>query len=131
MLTYRASCGGAPCSEFSFTKASSRRQSECQARQPTTLSVARSSLSTSPKSGIGGSGAGVPTKDELVSLPGAYSDNAAAILVRNVFDNRLFNSRFPGPPVSRLADSYLAFRQVISDEAEACIDYEQDNNAWL
>ncbi|RXW14624.1 hypothetical protein EST38_g11231 [Candolleomyces aberdarensis] len=96
MLTYRASCGGAPCSEFNFTKASA-------SRQLTTLSVTRSSLSTSPKSGIGGSGAGVPTKDELVLLPGAYSDNAAGILVRNVFDNRLFNSRFPGPPVSRLA----------------------------
>ncbi|RXW17675.1 hypothetical protein EST38_g8175 [Candolleomyces aberdarensis] len=32
---------------------------------------------------------------------------------------------------SNITDSDLAFRQVISDEAEACIDYEQDNSAWL
>ncbi|KAJ2922155.1 hypothetical protein H1R20_g14937, partial [Candolleomyces eurysporus] len=51
---------------------------------------------------IGGSGTGVPTEDELVSFPGAYSDNDAGILVRNVFDNRL-NYQFPGPAVSRLA----------------------------
>ncbi|KAJ2928107.1 hypothetical protein H1R20_g9003, partial [Candolleomyces eurysporus] len=32
---------------------------------------------------------------------------------------------------SNITDPCLAFRQVISDEAEACIDYEQDNSAWL
>ncbi|KAJ2920869.1 hypothetical protein H1R20_g16227, partial [Candolleomyces eurysporus] len=32
---------------------------------------------------------------------------------------------------SNVTDPCLAFRQVISDEAEACIDYEQDNSAWL
>jgi hypothetical protein len=32
---------------------------------------------------------------------------------------------------SNITDSSLGFRQVISDDAEACIDYGQDDHAWL
>jgi len=37
---------------------------------------------------VGGSGTGVPTKDELVSLPGAYSDDDPGIYTPNVGSSR-------------------------------------------
>jgi hypothetical protein len=51
---------------------------------------------------IGGSGTGVPSKDELVKLPGAYSDNDPGIFVPDVF-NPGSKYTFPGPPISKLA----------------------------
>ncbi|GLB41315.1 putative glycosyl hydrolase family 61 [Lyophyllum shimeji] len=48
---------------------------------------------------VGGSQTGKPTTDELVSLPGAYSDNDAGI-----FDPDVFNAKatyvFPGPKIA-------------------------------
>lgn len=51
---------------------------------------------------IGGSGTGVPSDNELVKLPGAYSDNDPGIFVPNVFDAGA-KYTFPGPPISKLA----------------------------
>ncbi|KAF5381564.1 hypothetical protein D9615_005630 [Tricholomella constricta] len=51
---------------------------------------------------VGGSGTATPSPTELVSLPGAYSDNDPGI-----FDKDVFNARatyvFPGPKVAALA----------------------------
>jgi hypothetical protein len=48
---------------------------------------------------VGGSETGAPTPDELVSIPGAYSDNDPGI-----FDLDIFNTSapyvFPGPPIA-------------------------------
>ena len=48
---------------------------------------------------VGGSGTGVPDDSELVSLPGAYSDNDPGI-----FDPQVFDASapyiFPGPPIA-------------------------------
>ncbi|KAF7368732.1 hypothetical protein MVEN_00198000 [Mycena venus] len=49
---------------------------------------------------VGGSQTGAPTDDELVSLPGAYSDNDPGILVPNVFDTPPPPYTFPGPPIA-------------------------------
>ncbi|KAG6876166.1 hypothetical protein C0993_005197 [Termitomyces sp. T159_Od127] len=48
---------------------------------------------------IGGSQTGAPTDKDLVSFPGAYSDNDPGILVPDVF-NPGFDYVFPGPPVA-------------------------------
>jgi len=53
---------------------------------------------------LSGSGTGAPTSNELVSLPGAYSDNDPGIYVPNIF-NGLTNYVFPGPPVAAFANS--------------------------
>jgi len=49
---------------------------------------------------VGGSGTGAPAAGDLVSLPGAYSDNDPGILV-NAFDAGA-NYQFPGPAISAL-----------------------------
>ncbi|KAJ6531376.1 glycoside hydrolase family 61 protein [Mycena vulgaris] len=49
---------------------------------------------------VGGSGTGAPMDDELVSLPGAYSDTDPGILVPNVFDSPPAAYTFPGPPIA-------------------------------
>lgn len=48
---------------------------------------------------VGGSGTGVPDPSELVSLPGAYSDNDPGIFDPQVFDASAPYT-FPGPPVA-------------------------------
>ena len=48
---------------------------------------------------VGGSETGAPTPDELVSIPGAYSDNEPGIFAPNVFDTSATYS-FPGPPIA-------------------------------
>ena len=53
---------------------------------------------------VGGSGTGAPTPDELVSIPGAYSDNDPGI-----FDPNIFNASapyvFPGPAIASFVDA--------------------------
>ncbi|KAJ7474843.1 glycoside hydrolase family 61 protein [Mycena latifolia] len=49
---------------------------------------------------IGGSGTGAPTEDELVLLPGAYSDTDPGILVPDVFNTPPPPYTFPGPPIA-------------------------------
>ncbi|KAF7303578.1 hypothetical protein MIND_00587100 [Mycena indigotica] len=49
---------------------------------------------------VGGSGTGVPAANELVQLPGAYSDTDPGILVPKVFDDVTAPYAFPGPPVA-------------------------------
>ncbi|KAF8205962.1 glycosyl hydrolase family 61-domain-containing protein [Mycena galopus ATCC 62051] len=50
---------------------------------------------------VGGSGTGAPTQDELVNLPGAYSDTDPGILVPDVFNvGPVPSYTFPGPPVA-------------------------------
>jgi len=51
---------------------------------------------------IGGNGNGVPNANELVSFPGAYSDNDPGIFDPNVFDATATYT-FPGPPIATLA----------------------------
>jgi hypothetical protein len=48
---------------------------------------------------VGGNKNGHPAPNDLVSLPGAYSDNDKGIFDKNVFDN---NDKyvFPGPPIA-------------------------------
>lgn len=48
---------------------------------------------------VGGSGTGAPQPSELVSLPGAYSDNDPGIFDPNVF-NPGASYTFPGPPIA-------------------------------
>ncbi|KAJ2928201.1 hypothetical protein H1R20_g8891, partial [Candolleomyces eurysporus] len=106
-----ASCGDAPCSEVDSTKAG-RFEIHQVGKKANPVRIFLSLYdkkklinrcnATCTQIRIGGSGAGVPSKGELVSFPGAYSDNDAGILVRNVFDKRL-NYQFPGPAVSRLS----------------------------
>ncbi|KAJ7111171.1 glycoside hydrolase family 61 protein [Mycena crocata] len=49
---------------------------------------------------VGGSGTGAPTADELVLLPGAYSDKDPGIFVPDVFDTPPAPYTFPGPPIA-------------------------------
>ncbi|KAJ7062206.1 glycoside hydrolase family 61 protein [Mycena amicta] len=49
---------------------------------------------------VGGSGTGAPTADELVELPGAYSDTDPGIFVPDVFNTPPEDYTFPGPPVA-------------------------------
>ncbi|THH15706.1 hypothetical protein EUX98_g9423 [Antrodiella citrinella] len=50
---------------------------------------------------VGGSGNALPSADELVSLPGAYSDNDAGIFDKTtVYNNAKYP--FPGPAVAKL-----------------------------
>lgn len=51
---------------------------------------------------VGGNETGAPEANELVSLPGAYSDNDPGIFVPKVFDGGL-KYQFPGPKISKLA----------------------------
>ena len=63
---------------------------------------------------VGGSGTGVPSQDELLSFPGAYSDDDPGIYTPNVGPSREFidplsdmwDSRFstPNPSMSSLVD---------------------------
>ncbi|KAL0959212.1 hypothetical protein HGRIS_014491 [Hohenbuehelia grisea] len=48
---------------------------------------------------VGGSGTGVPKPSELVSFPGAYTDNDAGIFLKNAF-NPSVEYIFPGPPIA-------------------------------
>ncbi|KAJ3740125.1 glycoside hydrolase family 61 protein [Lentinula detonsa] len=48
---------------------------------------------------IGGTGTGTPTGEELVKLPGAYSDTDPGILV-DAYSNPSADYVFPGPPVA-------------------------------
>lgn len=48
---------------------------------------------------IGGTGTGAPAASDLVSLPGAYSDNDPGIYTPNVY-NPGFKYVFPGPPIA-------------------------------
>ncbi|KAJ6480266.1 glycoside hydrolase family 61 protein [Mycena sanguinolenta] len=50
---------------------------------------------------VGGSGTGVPTDDDLVTLPGAYSDTDPGILVPDVFNvDPVPPYTFPGPAIA-------------------------------
>ncbi|KAJ7314185.1 glycoside hydrolase family 61 protein, partial [Mycena albidolilacea] len=49
---------------------------------------------------VGGNGNGTPHDDELVTLPGAYSDTDPGILVTDVFDTPPPPYIFPGPPIA-------------------------------
>ncbi|KXN85895.1 Cellulose-growth-specific protein [Leucoagaricus sp. SymC.cos] len=49
---------------------------------------------------VGGSGTGKPKDNELVSLPGAYSDTDPGILVPDVYNDANLDYQFPGPPVA-------------------------------
>lgn len=53
---------------------------------------------------VGGSKTGTPSEDDLVSLPGAYSDNDPGIFDPNVFDTNV-EYQFPGPAIAVLADN--------------------------
>jgi hypothetical protein len=53
---------------------------------------------------VGGSGTGVPTQNELLSFPGAYSDDDPGIFTPNVFDPNS-NYVFPGGPIAKLVTS--------------------------
>lgn len=53
---------------------------------------------------VGGSGTGVPSASELVSLPGAYSDSDPGIYDPNVY-NAGSSYTFPGPPVAAFVGS--------------------------
>ena len=48
---------------------------------------------------VGGSQTGAPTADELVTLPGAYSDTDPGILDPSVYDTSV-DYVFPGPPIA-------------------------------
>jgi hypothetical protein len=52
---------------------------------------------------VGGNETGVPDPNQLVQLPGAYTDSDPGIFTPDVF-NSGFNYVFPGPPVAKLAD---------------------------
>ena len=58
---------------------------------------------------VGGSQKGRPTDDELVHLPGAYSDTDPGIFVPEVYD---FNQDyiFPGPPIAAFAQVQTSAR---------------------
>lgn len=49
---------------------------------------------------ISGTGTGAPASNELVSFPGAYSDNDPGIYVPNIFNGPITNYPFPGPAVA-------------------------------
>jgi len=53
---------------------------------------------------VGGSGTGVPSNDQLVSFPGAYSDNDPGIYTPNIFDSSV-PYVFPGGPVATFVTS--------------------------
>jgi len=52
---------------------------------------------------VGGNQDGRPAQNELVSLPGAYSDNDKGIFDKNVFDKG-DKYTFPGPPIATFAN---------------------------
>ncbi|TFK65942.1 hypothetical protein BDN72DRAFT_844925 [Pluteus cervinus] len=136
MLTYMASCGDAPCSQFDSTTAKwfkiqevGRRadglwtQKDVMGGAPANITLPSNiapgnylvrheiialHLATTPEKAefyescsqlvIGGNGNGTPSPDELVSLPGAYSDTDPGILV-DAYDPTV-NYVFPGPPIA-------------------------------
>ncbi|KAL0959162.1 hypothetical protein HGRIS_014447 [Hohenbuehelia grisea] len=53
---------------------------------------------------VGGSGSGSPNANELVSLPGAYSDNDPGIFDMDTF-NPSAKYTFPGPPIASFVTS--------------------------
>jgi len=53
---------------------------------------------------VGGSGTGVPSSDQLLSFPGAYSDDDPGIFTPDVF-NPGFQYVFPGGPIATLVTS--------------------------
>jgi hypothetical protein len=67
---------------------------------------------------IGGNGNGRPAESDLISLPGAYSDNEPGILVRNAFQRNL-DYKFPGGPIARLSGSGNAPAPTGTDDAPA------------
>ncbi|KAF9522676.1 glycosyl hydrolase family 61-domain-containing protein [Crepidotus variabilis] len=140
MLTYMASCGSVPCSQFDSAQASWFKIDE-QGRKPdgtwvqadlmaggtTTVNVPKNlapggymvrheiialHLATSlggaefypgcMQINVGGSGTGAPSPNELVKLPGAYTDNDAGIFDTSVFDTNA-PYKMPGPAISNLA----------------------------
>jgi len=54
---------------------------------------------------ISGSGTGAPTPDELVSFPGAYSDDDPGIYVPDIFNGPISSYPFPGPAVASFVAS--------------------------
>jgi len=50
---------------------------------------------------VGGTGTGAPAGSDLVSFPGAYSDNDPGIVVPDIFNGNV-NYVFPGPAISKL-----------------------------
>lgn len=53
---------------------------------------------------VGGNGTGVPSQDELLSFPGAYSDDDPGLYTPDIY-NAEFQYVFPGGPIATLADS--------------------------
>ncbi|KAF7325011.1 hypothetical protein MKEN_00543500 [Mycena kentingensis (nom. inval.)] len=122
MLTYMADCGD-DCTTFNSAKAKagSSRTSTSPQTSPFPSNLAPGNylirheiiaLHLAESQGgaefypsctqlrVGGSGTGKPTADELVELPGAYSDTDAGILVKNVFNTPPPKYTFPGPAVA-------------------------------
>jgi len=56
---------------------------------------------------VGGTQTGAPNQNELVSIPGAYSDNDPGIFDVNVFEPNAPYT-FPGPPVANFVDGNSA-----------------------
>jgi hypothetical protein len=74
---------------------------------------------------VGGSQSGAPTSSELVSLPGAYSDNDPGIFAPNVFEPD-FQYEFPGPKVA----AFVSGTPSASDESDDD-DTEATNSGGL
>lgn len=71
---------------------------------------------------VTGNGKGAPSANELVSFPGAYSDNDKGILV-NAFNSKL-KYQFPGPAVAKLAATSAPVNNNSGDEPEAATPVE-------
>ncbi|KAF8892935.1 glycosyl hydrolase family 61-domain-containing protein [Infundibulicybe gibba] len=65
---------------------------------------------------VSGNGNGAPAADELVSLPGAYTDTDPGILVKNAFDPQA-NYIFPGPKVARFVQKSRRSDEVLGNTA--------------
>lgn len=68
---------------------------------------------------VGGSGTGAPTKEELVELPGAYSDTDPGIFVPDVFNTPPPPYTFPGPPIAAFVAAGAASSPTGSASASA------------
>ncbi|EAU87051.1 endoglucanase-4 [Coprinopsis cinerea okayama7 len=139
LITYMASCGSTPCSEFDSANAKWFKidqkalkdnggwyQADVADGAPATAKIPSNlapgnylirheiiALHVAMSQGgaefypscsqvrVGGSGTGAPSGDELVSFPGAYTDNHPGILM-NAFGN-VAKYDFPGPAVAKLA----------------------------
>ncbi|KAJ3933933.1 MAG: glycosyl hydrolase family 61-domain-containing protein [Lentinula lateritia] len=67
---------------------------------------------------VGGSQTGGPTEDELVLLPGAYSDTDPGIYDPNVYDPSA-SYTFPGPPIAAFAGGDASGTSVSGDASES------------